>query len=170
MPKLDDEHIRVYIPRKGWGVYKDDRFSEKIQQQDYDLWEREFLDHPHAVTAQDIRDDQGAYIFRCDFFELKELIDIRPEPGSYYIRSTCEPFDVEIELDLKKVENWLTHFGLYPYTQIHASGHLSYDEIRDVVETVQPKTLIPVHTQCPDVFRNFYDNVVLPQKGIDIQI
>ncbi|MGZ4904759.1 MAG: MBL fold metallo-hydrolase, partial [Halobacteriota archaeon] len=72
MPKLDDEHIRVYIPRKGWGVYKDDRFSEKIQQQDYDLWEREFLDHPHAVTAQDIRDDQGAYIFRCDFFELKE--------------------------------------------------------------------------------------------------
>ncbi|MGZ7115375.1 MAG: hypothetical protein ACXVI0_10065, partial [Halobacteriota archaeon] len=47
-------------------------FSEKIQQQDYDLWEREFLDHPHAVTAQDIRDDQGAYIFRCDFFELKE--------------------------------------------------------------------------------------------------
>ncbi|MGZ4885566.1 MAG: MBL fold metallo-hydrolase [Halobacteriota archaeon] len=169
-PRLNDEHIRVYIPRKGWGVYKDGRFSEKIQQQDYDLWEREFLDHPHAVTATDIRDDQGSYIFRCDFFELKELIDIRPEPGSYYIRSTCEPFDVEMELDLKKVENWLTHFGLYPYTQIHASGHLSYDDIRDVVETVQPKTLIPVHTQYPEVFQGFHDNVVLPKKGVEITL
>jgi mRNA degradation ribonuclease J1/J2 len=54
----------------------------------------------------------------------------------------CEPFDLEMELDLKKVENWLAHFGLYPYTHIHASGHLNYDEIRDVVQAVQPKVLI----------------------------
>ena len=37
-PRVDDEHIRVYIPRKTWGVYKDDRFSEKIQREDYDYW------------------------------------------------------------------------------------------------------------------------------------
>jgi mRNA degradation ribonuclease J1/J2 len=47
-----------------------------------------------------------------------------------------------MELDLKKAENWLTHFRLYPYTQIHASGHLNYDEIKEVVETVEPKVLI----------------------------
>jgi len=29
-PRVDDEHIRVYIPRKTWGVYKDHRFSDKI--------------------------------------------------------------------------------------------------------------------------------------------
>jgi hypothetical protein len=60
---------------------------------------------------------------------------VKPEAGSCYIRSVCEPFDIEMELDLKKAENWLTHFGLYPYTQIHASGHLNYDEIRDAVST-----------------------------------
>jgi ribonuclease J len=90
--------------------------------------------------------------------------------GSSYIRSVCEPFDLEMELDLKKVENWLAHFGLYPYTHIHASGHLNYDEIRVVVETVQPKTLIPVHTQHPEVFKNFHDNVIMPEKGIEIHI
>jgi len=41
----------------------------------------------------------------------------------------CEPFDLEMELDLKKVENWLAHLGLHPYTHIHASGHLNYDAI-----------------------------------------
>jgi ribonuclease J len=169
-PRIDDDHIRIYIPRKTWGVYNDDRFSEKIQLQDYDYWEREFLDHPNAVTAKDIRESQDDYIFRCDFFELKELIDVKPTAGSCYIRSVCEPFDIEMELDLKKAENWLTHFGLYPYTQIHASGHLNYDEIRDVIETVQPKVLIPVHTQHPEVFRNFHDNVILPEKGVEIEI
>jgi ribonuclease J len=169
-PRIDDDHIRVYIPRKMWGVWKDDRFSEKIQREDYDYWEREFLDHANAVSARDIRENQDDYIFRCDFFELKELIDVKPTAGSCYIRSVCEPFDIEMELDLKKAENWLTHFGLYPYTQIHASGHLNYDEIRDVIETVQPKTLIPVHTQHPEVFQSFHDNVILPEKGVIIEV
>jgi ribonuclease J len=167
-PRIDDDNLRVYIPRKTWGVYKDDRFSEKIQREDYDYWERDFLDHANAVTAKDIREHQDEYIFRCDFFELKELIDIKPEVGSSYIRSVCEPFDLEMELDLKKVDNWLTHFRLYPYTQIHASGHLNYDEIRDVVQTVQPKTLIPVHTQHAEVFQTLHDNVILPEKGREI--
>jgi ribonuclease J len=167
-PRIDDDHIRVYIPRKTWGVYGDHRFSEKIQREDYDYWEREFLDNANAVTAKDISENQDQYIFRCDFFELKELIDVKPEAGSSYIRSVCEPFDLEMELDLKKVENWLAHFGLYPYTHIHASGHLNYDEIRDVVQTVQPNALIPVHTQHPEVFRNLHDNVIIPEKGREI--
>ena len=120
------------------------------------------------MTAKDISENQDQYIFRCDFFELKELIDVKPEAGSSYIRSVCEPFDLEMELDLKKVENWLAHFGLYPYTHIHASGHLNYDEIRDVVQTVQPNALIPVHTQHPEVFRNLHDNVIIPEKGREI--
>jgi ribonuclease J len=169
-PRIDDEHIRIYIPRKRWGVYEDDRFSEKIQLEDYDNWEREFLDHPHAVTAQDIQQNQADYIVRCDFFELKELIDIQPEPGSCYIRSVCEPFDLEMELDKKKVDNWLKHFLLYPYTQIHASGHLSYDEIKEFIETVRPKTVIPVHTQNPEVFENLHDNVIIPEKGREITL
>jgi len=86
-PRIDDDHIRIYVPRKTWGVYKDDRFSEKIQLQDYDYWEREFLDHTNAVTAKDISENQDQYIFRCDFFELKELIDVKPEASSCYIRS-----------------------------------------------------------------------------------
>jgi mRNA degradation ribonuclease J1/J2 len=39
-----------------------------------------------------------------------------------------------------------------------------------VVETVQPKVLIPVHTQHPEVFQNFHDNVILPEKGVAINI
>ena len=66
---------------------------------------------------------------RANRFFFQSEARIKPEVGSSYIRSVCEPFDIEMELDLKKAENWLAHFGLYPYTQIHASGHLNYDAI-----------------------------------------
>jgi len=66
----------------------------------------------------------------------------------------------------KNAQFWLLH----PYTHIHASGHLNYDEIRDVVETVQPKVLIPVHTQQAEVFQTLHDNVILPEKGVAINI
>jgi len=45
-----------------------------------------------------------------------------------YCASAC----IEMELDLKKAQNRLTHFRRYPYTQIHALGHLNYDDITDV--------------------------------------
>jgi len=120
--------------------------------------------------ASNIRENQPECIFRCDFFELKELIDVKPEAGSSYIRSVCEPFDLEMELDLQKVNNWLTHFKLYPYAHVHASGHLCYDEIKAFIETVEPKAVIPVHTQNPEVFENLHDNVIIPEKGVKIAI
>jgi ribonuclease J len=168
--RIDDDHIRVYVPRKKWGVFRDDRFSEKIQLEDYKNWEREFLDHPNVVTAGDIQENQEDYIFRCDFFELKELIDIKPERGSSYIWSKCEPFDLEMELDKKKVDNWLRHFKLCPYAEIHASGHLSYDEIKEFIQTVRPKMVIPVHTQSPEIFENLHDNVIIPEIGREITL
>ncbi|MEM2918857.1 MAG: MBL fold metallo-hydrolase [Candidatus Altiarchaeota archaeon] len=167
-PKIDDENIRIYIPRKGWGVFRDERFDDRIQQQDYEYWEREFLEHPNAITAREINKEQEAFIFRCDFFELKELIDIKPKKDSSYIRSICEPFDIEMELNLEKVENWLKHFGLFPYSQIHASGHLSGEELKEVIEEISPEKIFPVHTSKQEIFReliNMPERITLIEKG-----
>ena len=169
-PRINDEHIRIYVPRKGWGIFRDDRFPKRIQYQDYSNWERDFLEHPNVVTAKEIRKDQESYIFRCDFFELKELIDIRPDKNSCYIRSICEPFDIETQLDQEKVDNWLKHFDLFPYTQIHASGHLNHDELQQVIEEIQPEILIPVHTQHPQLFRELHSNVLIPVKNKELEI
>ena len=68
---------------------------------DYDYWGREFLDHANAATSQDIGENHDGQMFRCDFYELNELIDIPPETSSCYIWSVCEPFELEMELDLK---------------------------------------------------------------------
>ncbi|MCD6247883.1 MAG: MBL fold metallo-hydrolase [Hadesarchaea archaeon] len=167
-PKLDD--VCVYLPRKNWGLIGDPSYPEEVVAQDYEYWEREFLNLENAVIAEDIRESPRDYVFRCDFFELKNLIDIRPPKGSIYIRSVTEPFDEETEIDKRKADAWLKHFGLYPYSQIHCSGHAGGPELRRTIEDVSPELLIPVHTEAPEAFEEFHQNVKRVKLGQRIEL
>jgi ribonuclease J len=102
------------------------------------------------VTAEDMRDRQEEFIFRCDNFELQELIDIKSKNG-VYIRSKTEPFDDDMFIEENRVRNWLKHFNLSIH-QIHASGHANGIEIREMIKEIGPKKLIPIHTETPEFF------------------
>jgi len=166
IPKLDD--VKVFIPRKKWGILNDKNYPKSIQLQDYRKWEIEFLESSSSVTAEELRNDPKKYIYRCDFYELNNLFDIKPPKGSIYIRSVTEPVDEEMEITLEKEENWLKHFGLYPYKQLHCSGHASGQEIKEMIQQIAPKNLIPIHTEKPDVFNTFHSKVI--QEGLGIKI
>jgi len=45
-----------------------------------------------------------------------------------------------------RVENWLNHFKL-PVVRAHASGHASFREIIEMVEKINPKRILPIHTE-----------------------
>ena len=174
-PKIND--VAVYAPRKGWGLIGDDSYacfdsewvcSSEIDhsylKSDYKTWERDFLNWDNTINYRDLQEEPEKYIFRCDFFELKELIDIKPENG-IYIRSVTEPFDDEMEIDYKRVKNWLNHFNL-PMHQMHASGHASGPEILNMIRKVSPDVVYPIHTEHKEMFKELEEdgiNVVYPK-------
>jgi len=87
---------------------------------------------------------------------------------SAWVRSVTEPFDEEGEIELEKVENWLKHFGLFPYEQIHASGHASRLEIKKLIEDINPKLVFPIHTEHPELFADIVPRgivVEMPELG-----
>lgn len=162
-PELED--VEVYVPKRGWGLIGDDSFvcydgewlcgsqmdsSHKLS--DYKKWEKEFIEGENSVNYMDLREEPEEYIFRCDFFELKELIDIKPE-NAVYIKSVTEPFDEEMEFDEKRIMNWLNHFNLLPLHKMHVSGHASGTELLDMIREVQPEILYPVHTVHKELFK-----------------
>lgn len=170
-PEIDD--VCVYIPKKGWGLIDNDSYacfgdewncSSEIEDHhintDYDKWERNILNLSNTINYNDIQNSPGDYIFRCDFFELKELIDIKPKEG-LYIRSVTEPFDDETAMDYKKAINWLDHFNLEMF-QMHASGHASGPEILEMIEEIGPKKVYPVHTNQKEKF------LELKKSNIDV--
>jgi len=173
-PALDDENIVIYVDRKGWGlITKTDRqaYPENIVNQDYATWERGYLNRPNCVTCDDIHRNQGDYIIRTDFFDLTDLINIRPNAGSSYIWSKTEPFDEDAEMEQTKVEHWLEHFGLMPYEKAHVSGHASGPEINALVQEIKPKQLFPVHTEKPELFSELKGmNIIVPEKGREYSI
>jgi len=64
----------------------------------------------------------------CSNFDLKELIDLVSAEVSAYIKSICEPFNAEMEIDWERMQNWITHFGL-DITSTHVSGHAAGNQL-----------------------------------------
>jgi len=171
-PGIDD--VKIYVPRKGWGLLSDEHYACYDEnnwacslgmdsydfKRDYEKWERNLLDRDNVITYKELQEEPQNYIYRCDFFELKELIDIKPENG-IYIRSVTEPFDDEMEIDYLRVQNWLDHFNL-PLYKMHASGHASKNEILNMIRQIGPEKLYPVHTDKKEEFE------VLRDDGIDV--
>jgi len=163
-PNIDDENIGFYAERKGWGLVGRTDYPSEIVAQDYYNWEKKYLDLSNTIDHQEISENQSDYILYCNYFQLKNLIDIKPDPGSEYVRSVCEPFDDEMLFDLTRVKNWLNLFSL-PMTQIHASGHANGPQLFTMIERIKPEKIYPIHTNAPEAFSKKFDNVVPTKIG-----
>ena len=170
-PRPDDAHIKIFLPRGSWGLIDKDlaKFSDKLLRMDYKKWEQEFLDYPNAIDYRYVAANQKDLIFYCSDFNLQNLIDIKPSPGSTYIRSLTEPFDFEMELKEEQIKNWFEHFGIISrerdWHQIHVSGHGDSTQIMRVIDGAQAKKLIPIHTQHDEYHKRMHPNVETVSKN-----
>lgn len=172
-PAHDDRRIRIFVPRKSWGLYgrQSDEWPKKLVDADYAMWERELIDMKNAAGADYVREHQRECVMYCSDFGLSALIDVRPEGGaSTYIRSQTEPFSDEMEMDHRRVKRWLDHFGLGGdkdgwAAHSHVSGHGTGDQIVRIVKEAHPKSVIPIHTEKARMFEKFHDTVRLVRRG-----
>jgi len=134
----------------------------------YYEWERNVLSFQNVMEASDIKTQQSKTILVSSASSFKELVDIRPEPGSCFILSISEPFNEEQEFGFERVVNWLDHFGL-PMYHVHCSGHIMPDQLKAAITRIGPKTVYPIHTEHPELYAKFISevaNVTVPQKNM----
>lgn len=155
VPPPDDKSIVIIIPKRKSGTYAP---------KDYDPGERQFLSYSNAWKAEKVGKNQDKLIAHTTFFNMNELIDIKPEPGSVYIHSMSEPFNEEMLIDKKRLESWLSHFSMR-FVQSHASGHAAGDEILQMVRDIGPKTLFPIHTESPEMFQGSATHTEIVRYG-----
>jgi hypothetical protein len=164
-PAPNDKNIKIFIPRGTWSLIDKDlsKFSQEQLYKDYATWQREFLDYPNVVDYRDITKNQKEFVFYCSDFNLQNLIDVKPNPGSSYIRSLTEPFDLEMELKEEQIKNWFERFGVISrerdWNQVHVSGHGDGVQIKHVIDGAKAKKLIPIHTQHDEYHKKWHSNV-----------
>jgi len=143
-------------------------------------WEHEVVASYYADRYVDhaaIRESPQDYILCFSFFDMKHLLDIKPEGGTY-IYSACEAFNEEMEIDFRRLWQWLRRFGISsrgffldgkgelhferPY---HASGHAPGEDIARAIEQIDPDVIVPVHTESFDWFAESFDDVMAVEEG-----
>ena len=173
-PAHDDRRIRIFVPRKSWGLYgrPAGEWPKKLVDDDYAVWERELIGTKNAVGADYVREHQRECAMYCSDFGLSSLIDVRPRRGSTFVRSQTEPFSDEMVIDHRRVRRWLKHFGLLSgskdewATHSHVSGHGTGDQIEKIVREARPRSVIPVHTEKAAMFKKLHKNVVFVRRSL----
>jgi ribonuclease J len=143
-------------------------------------WEQEVVQHFYGdryVNHVSIRENPDNYILCFSFFDMKHLLDIKPNGGTY-IYSACEAFSEEMEIDFVRLWHWLERFNITPCgfsvtkidggedkacfdKQFHASGHASREDITWLIDQIDPDYIVPIHTEARNWFARSFEKVIL---------
>jgi len=166
---LDDGSLRVY---QGVGKPPSESWEKALHELYGNL----------CITAQQISRHPDQYLLCFGYFDLNELPYLKVSNG-LWIQSFSEPMTEEQRIDDRRLNRWLQHFGFTRHppqddpdderVPLHVSGHASGEELARVIETIRPKTLIPVHTTEPAAFVERFSGiskVILPEIGEEIRL
>lgn len=161
--KLDD--VKILLPLREWGLINsprkdiDEIIEEFHPKKEYKKWEQELVwgkgtvARKNVITYKELKKNPRKYAVSMNLWEISALIDIKPE-NAIWIKSSCEPFSDDMEIDEKRKNEWLEHFGITKYSA-HASGHASGDELKDMIRRINPGELIPIHTEHPEMLLDY---------------
>jgi len=143
-------------------------------------WERRLQEElsDRLLDPAQVSGRPSGYILCLSYWNLTNLLDIRPEGGTY-LYSSSEPHSEEEVFDLERLSSWLDHFGMRLVglrlrgkeaelePGFHASGHAAPEELLQAIERIGAKEVLPVHTKHRDWFEREVKGarVLLPKEG-----
>jgi ribonuclease J len=154
IPKLGDEGVLIFRKSKerlyAWEKWILERYQDKV------------------VDAEQVSKRQQNIILTMSLYDLEQLVEIQPKPGSCYVFSSSEPFNEEMEIDFERLVNWLRHYGL-PQYHVHVSGHITPLRLKACLKEIGAKKIFPVHTENAELFAKFMrdlkSQVEITEKG-----
>jgi mRNA degradation ribonuclease J1/J2 len=60
--------------------------------------------------------------------------------------------------------------GNIKFHQVHASGHMSKEELVEMVKCIQPKRAFAVHTENQKLFKSYCNNMQMIEQGKEYEL
>jgi ribonuclease J len=158
MPPFDDDHIRIFYTSSQAKKIADN-LGVKIL---YQFKKKK-------ISREEIIERRQDLVLRLSLFEMERLAnkmnDVSPLDEAVLIYSMWSGY-------LKKdtsFNDFCSKFNI-PMKHIHSSGHAYKDDLLKLVNAIQPKKLIPIHTLHAEVFKEELPilNVII-DKIIDLK-
>ncbi|UCF50043.1 MAG: hypothetical protein JSU91_00770 [Thermoplasmatales archaeon] len=159
-PNSKDENILILKPKRLTGTYIDEDYT--------DMYIKKRLNYPNIITTEEITKKPNNYMVVLNFYYFNMLIDLKPN-GGIYIHSLSEPFNEEMEISFERMKAWIRHFNL-KFVQSHCSGHINGTDLKELINTVTPKVLFPIHTEHPGIFRTLSMQTRMIKEGKEYKL
>ena len=164
-PNLPDVMLHPYV-----GLYDDPKARELGWEQ---LVRQRY--RTEIVGPRQVAQHPGDFVLAFSLTDIPDLLDLQRlgqgTQAGIYLFSNSPAYDDEQMVDLVRLWRWIEHLqmklvGLRPESRddqgrvsrvvsdpgYHASGHAGRDELVEFVRRAKPQTLIPIHTERPELW------------------
>ena len=159
-PDSRDENILILKPKRLTGTYCNEDYTDE--------YIKSRLNYTNIITPEELGKKPKNYMIVLNFWYFNQLIDLKPK-GGVYIHSLSEPFNEEMEISYERMVNWIQFFNM-DFVQSHCSGHINGADLKNLLETVKPKKLFPIHTEKPKLFSKLNLKTHIVKEGKSYKI
>ena len=153
----------------GVAIYQREKDKQAVAEGRAPSWLLDlFASGARVLDAAAVRADQSKYLLQLFYWDINELVDLQPVPGSIFIHSNGEPlgkYDPAYELFTR----WLEHFNLN-LVMVPSTGHASAADLHAVVAAISPQILVPIHSKAPELMAVEGIRRNLPERGASYDI
>jgi ribonuclease J len=116
----------------------------------------------HRIFPRDIAKNPGAYALIFRELWMSDLERANCLDGACLIHSQWDGYLKEDRF--RKIDAWRQAHSM-PFHQVHTSGHASPDDLKRLVAALNPKMLVPIHTDAPERYSELYPYVTAHTDG-----
>lgn len=151
IPQSDWNRIALCIPQR-----------QRLQIKKAGLFEALERHARHRIFPKTIAKNPGGYALIFRELWMRDLDRANCLDGACLIHSQWDGYLKEDRF--LKIDAWRKTNGM-PFHQVHTSGHASPDDLKRLVTALNPKMLVPIHSDVPERYSELYPYVTAHADG-----
>lgn len=156
---LDFANVKVYKPTRYTGG---SQYGKVQDNKDYfQNFKSKIFHKNNVITFNDIKENPSKYFIKCSFWYIKEILREIEQENANIIYSQWLGYLKEEFSDIKAVRLFEDLRESYNWIYAHTSGHADLDTLKAFSSAINPKVLIPIHTEDKESFKEHFENVLV---------
>jgi len=154
-PSNDYPNIKVFYPY---------RLTNKIFNEIGENYARRFS--AYRISRHQLEQIQNKVVMICRPSMLADLKSSKLKNGVFFYSLWSGYRTSEYQ---QRFESELLNMN-FSIDTLHTSGHASVSDIKQLIDELSPKRIVPIHTMKPEEFLTFVNNVFLSDDGVEFDV